>query len=168
MAQNRKIPILLSALGMMWLTVCAAAAADAGKPQVPFQVMIAPVSKTVNQKSIKPGDTIELKVIVEAPSSDAEMHVQIELLGGAELVSGDLSWRGILAKREKKQLVLSVRAPRSGIGTVSVKVRVDRDGRTLSAREAVYLLGSGPAAAENSVMKPAGKDSRGRPVKEYR
>jgi len=160
--------ILISIAATAWMASVAVAASVSGKPQIPLQVKIAPASPSVKQKTIKPGDAVELKVTAVSPAKGAEMHIEIELLDGAGLVSGDLSWKGILAKREKKQITLSVRAPQSGLGKVRARVFAVRDGQQSAVREATYLLGTDPAAAGTLNMKPAGKDSKGRAVNEYR
>jgi hypothetical protein len=147
----------------------AAAAPVSGKPQIPLQVRIEPASPAMKQKAIHPGEVVELTVTALSPAEDAEMRVEIELLDGAELVAGDLVWQGVLGRRGKKRMPLSVRTPRSGTGKVRASVFFLKDGGQQAVRVSLYLLGSSPsAAAGNAVGRPAAADSRGRAVQEYR
>jgi hypothetical protein len=146
----------------------AAAAPVSGKPQIPLQVRIEPASPALQQKAIQPGQVVGLEVTAQSPADGSEMRIEIELLDGAELVSGGLSWQGVLGRHEKKRIPLSVRAPRAGVGSVRARVYYLKDGGQRAVRESLYRLGVSAAAAAEAAGKPAGADSRGRAVKEYR
>ena len=153
--------ILFSAAG-------AGAAEIKAKPQLPVRIAIEPVQKALKAQGIKPGDIVELRITASTMKDADEVRIDAELQDGAELVSGATSWRGKAAKGAPNELVLGVRAPAGGTGTVKATVRVFRGGKQIMKKETRYFLGGEPSGPGRI---PAGavikKDAKGRDIVEY-
>jgi hypothetical protein len=145
----------------------AQAASSKGKPMIPVQVSIEPTVAKMKPQNIKPGDVVEFKVSARAPRGTDEMTIEITLLDGTELVSGDLKWSGKVSRNEEKRLVVSVRAPAKGTGRVMASVTVLRDGKSSIAKQAIYTLGSTDSGAAGKPAPATRRDNRGRTVVEY-
>jgi len=158
----------------VWTTLLLiAVAAYAGnpyqKPRLPIQVTIAPVHQTITSSTIKPNDVVDIEVKGVSLLDVADMNLQVELLKGAELVSGDVSWKGSAAKGEQKALLISVRAPSSGIGRVRAILSVTAGyGRPMTV-ETQFLLGADNSSHQHKKPAPVNKkDSKGRDIQEFR
>ncbi len=161
----------LTLLGAVALLLCATAApAGAGaksKPMIPVQVAIEPTAAKMKPKDIRPGDVVEFRVTAHAVRGADEVRVDITLLDGAELVAGDLNWAGKLSGSEAKQLIISVRAPSTGVGRVTAAVSAVRNGKIVMTKQAVYTLGVNAGAAKGKPAPKTRRDSKGREVVEY-
>ncbi len=116
---------------------------------------------------IKPGDIVEFKVTALSSIDVPEMNVKVELVGGADLVSGDTTWSGPAAKNEKKTITLIVRAPKKGLGRIKARVSLPpSDGARFSAQAEFRL---GPEVKTKPAQEPTvKKDRKGRSIIEYR
>jgi hypothetical protein len=137
------------------------------KPLSPLRINIAPVQAGITSDQIKPGDIVEFNVTAVSSIDTQELTINVELVGGVQLVSGDTSWNGPAAKNEEKSIALTVRAPRSGKGMIEAHVSIPpSDGARFSAG-AQYTLGSEvKTKPEND--RPVKKDLKGQDVIEYR
>jgi len=161
---------LIAGAAVLLLCASGADATDAtakGKPMIPVQVSIEPTAANLKAQNIKPGDVVELRIAARAVRGPEDMAVEITLLDGAELVSGDLGWSGRLSRNDVKQLVVSVRAPAKGTGRVMANVTVLRDGQGVMAKQAVYTLGAEDLSGKGMPARGTRKDSKGRSVVEY-
>ena len=97
----------------------------AGKPMAPLKISIAPVQPGLAAADIKPGDTVEFKIIGQAFTDATGLNINVELQNGAALVSGATSWTGSAKKGEDKTLLITVRAPiLAEVETVEMRVRL--------------------------------------------
>ncbi len=134
---------------------------------IPVQISIEPAAANLKPEAIKPGEVVELRITARVPSGGEETAVEITLLDGAELVSGDLTWSGRLSANDVKQLVVSVRAPAKGTGRVVANVTVLRAGRGVMAKQAVFTMGPEDLGVNGAPAREMRKDSKGRSVVEY-
>lgn len=140
---------------------------QAGKPLPPVQITIVPVQAGLAQEEIKPGDIIDLIITAESFAQTHEMRIEVNLTGGAKLVSGETSWKGSASKNEKKTITLTVQAPEKGKGIIRARVSLPPTGSTRFSSEAHFSLG--PEIREKPAKKPVvKKDSKGRRIIEYR
>ncbi len=142
-------------------------AAGKNKPMIPVQVDIKPTAAKMKPQDIKPGDVVEFKISARAPRGTEQMTIEITLLDGAELVSGDLKWSGKVSRNEEKKLIVSVRAPAKGTGRVMANVTLLRSGKATIAKQAIYTLGSALSGASGKPAPTTRRDSKGREVVEY-
>ncbi len=147
--------------------VHAEAAAAKGKPMIPVQVAIEPTVAKMKPQNIKPGDVVAFRVTAHAVRGADEVRIEITLQDGAELVSGDLKWSGKLTGSEEKQLVISVKAPATGVGRVVASVSSVRNGKVAAAKQTVYTLGTDTGSAKGKPAPKTRRDSKGREVVEY-
>ncbi len=142
-------------------------AKQARKPLPPLKISIVPDQAGLSSAEIKPGDIITLKVTAVAFLDVEEMRIEVQLSGGAKLVSGETSWKGPSAKNEKKTILLSVQAPEKGKGSIKARAVIPASNGTRFSSEARFSLG--PEVQANSEHKPViKKDSKGRIIMEYR
>ncbi len=171
MSRKTNIRWHLMLLGAVALLLCAtavpAAAGAKSKPMVPVQVTIEPTTAKMKPKDIRPGDVVEFRVSARAVRGADEVRVDITLLDGAELVAGDLNWAGKLSGNEAKQLVISVRAPSTGVGRVMAAVSAVRDGKVVMTKQSIYTLGANAGAEKGKPAPKTRRDSKGREVVEY-
>jgi len=137
------------------------------KPRLPLEISIAPTRAEVAQASMRPGDVVELAVPVSAEMDVSDVRVDAKVQGGAELVSGSLKMSAKLAKGEQKQLVLSVRVPDQGRGSVMATATFLRDGKKVLKRSMRYFLGPAEKDAGSQPAYKMQKDSQGRKIIEY-
>jgi len=155
---------------MLVLSGTVSAAGNAKKPRPPLKITIQPVQDNVLSTAIQPGETISFRVTAVSYVDTQELRVNIELSGGAELVSGQTAWTGTAAKNEKKEFILTVRAPQKGGGKISAHAAIPGTDGPSFAVESWYLLGAEPnmKSSLGDTRPKAKKDRRGRDVLEYR
>lgn len=154
---------------LTFMTMCSAkcSAWSAKKPLSPLQIRIAPVQPGITSAQIKPGDIIELKITAVSFIDVQEMRIEVELIGGAKLVSGDMSWSGPASRNEEKTIVLTVRAPEKGKGRINARLSIPPSDSTRFSAETQYVLGPEDKSKPEH-EHPVKKDSKGRNVIEYR
>lgn len=96
-----------------------------------------------------------------------EMRIEVELIGGTKLVSGDRTWRGPALKNEEKTIVLTVRVPETGKGRIKARVTIPPSDNTRFSSETQYVLGP-EIKSKPEHEHPVKKDSKGRDIIEYR
>lgn len=137
------------------------------KPLPPLQINIAPTQPGVTSSQINPGDIVEFKVIAVSFMDVQEMRIDVELTGGAKLLSGDTSWSGPAAKNEEKTFTLTVQAPEKGKGRVRARVTLPPSNSTRFSAETEFRLG--PEVKNKPEQEPViKKDRKGRSIIEYR
>ncbi len=137
------------------------------KPLPPLRISIAPVQPGITSDQIKPGDIIEFKVIALSSIDVPEMSIKVELVGGAKLVSGDMSWSGPAVKNEAKSITLTVQAPEQGKGMIKARVSLPPSDSTRFSAQTEFRLG--PETKTKSAQEPViKKDRKGRSIIEYR
>ena len=142
-------------------------AGQARKPLPPLRISIAPVQAGITPDQIKPGDNVEFRITAVSAIEVREMRVDVELTGGAKLVSGDTSWRGAATKNEGKSIILTVQAPENGQGGIRARVNLPPSGNARFSAQAQYVLGH-EIKSKPEEEHPVKKDSKGRNVIEYR
>lgn len=143
------------------------AAVPKAKPQPPLMISIAPAQPGVTPENIRPGDVVDFKVTATSMVDTTEMRIEVKLAGGAELVSGELSWTGPALKNEIKILPIRIRVPLKGKGSVKAQLSITLSGGTAFSTSSEYSLGH----VEKPKLEPARpvrKDSKGHDVIEYR
>jgi hypothetical protein len=164
---TRKFSLYLLLLCVFLSCPIYGAAVPSRKPLPPLRISITPVQSGITPDQIKPGDIVEFKVTALSSIDVPEMSVKVELIGGADLVSGDTSWSGPAAKNEEKSITLTVQAPKKGMGSVKARVSIPPSGGTRFSARAEYVLG--PLSKSKPEQEhPVKKDSKGRNVIEYR
>ena len=139
----------------------------AAKPRSPLQLNISPAQVGLAPADIKPGDAVEFKISAQTFADSGELTINVELHGGAELLSGVTSWTGAATKGEAKSLLITVRAPKHGNGWIKVRMSMSPSAGASFAAEAEYHFG------QNALKKPVPltvkkKDSKGREIMEHR
>ncbi len=137
------------------------------KPISPLQISIVPTQPGLAAEQIQPGDVVEFTVTAVSLIDAQAVRIDIALTGGAELVSGDTAWKGLMGRNESHSIVLSVRAPKDGKGIIRANVSVAPSGDGRFSAMAQYVMGPGTEAKAEQ-RHPVKKDSRGRTVIEYR
>ncbi len=137
------------------------------KPLPPLRISIAPVQQGIMQDQIKPGDIIEFNISAASSIDVGQMRIEVVLTGGAKLVSGNTSWSGPAGKNEVKTIVLTVRAPSSGLGRIKARAIVSPSDGTRFSAVAHYVLGK-EVKSKPEQEHPVKKDSKGRDIIEYR
>lgn len=137
------------------------------KPLPPLRIIIAPVQQDIMQDQIKPGDIIAFNVSATSSIDVPQMRIEVELTGGAKLVSGDTSWSGPAGKNEEKTIVLTVRAPKSGLGRIKARAIISSSDGTRFSAAGHYVLGK-EVKSKPEQEHPVKKDSKGRDIIEYR
>jgi hypothetical protein len=164
---NIGLAIICTAL--LGVQPCPAFARTAGKPLPPLQIAISPVNAALTPEAIKAGDIVEFKITAQSLIDVTEMDLEIELIGGAKLVSGETSWYGPAAKNEEKSLTIAVQAPQSGNGKIRARVTLQPSAGSRFSKLAIYTLGPEPKEkTTNKNDHPVRKDKEGRDVIEYR
>lgn len=158
---------LLIVLTLLMVHSTSVAASARSKPQPPVQVSIAPVRPGLASSNIKPGDVVEFRVSVLSSLDASEMRVFNSLDGGADLVSGDLTWTGQARKGEETSVTLTVRAPRKGRGTIHSKIDIYSGDVLIYSTKVVYEMGA-PEKSKPAQPRGIRKDSKGKDVIEYR
>lgn len=159
-------------MNRIWLALLMAVLLDplvvhAAKPRVPLQVNISPVQSSLVPADIRPGDTVEFKIAGKAFTDAAELNINVELHGGAKLVSGETSWSGPAKKGEDKALLITVRAPMHGNGMIRARISMSPSSGASFAAETEYLLGKS-AQKKPAHLPEKKKDHKGREIREYR
>jgi hypothetical protein len=162
-----KTHAILAAAFVAILAGAAPLHAMSGKPQLPVQITIGPAQPGMTAAKIKPGDITQIAVSARSMTAISEMKIEVSLHGGAELVSGPLEWAGPAGKGETKQLLLTVRAPQQGAGTVKATVTFVREGKQVLKRSMQYRLGAGDEEKNKKPAYQIKKDSKGRDIIEY-
>ena len=164
----KKINLLLLPFMMMLVFFqVVSAAGPSKKPLPPLQVRITSVQPGITPDQIKAGDTVELKVTAVSFMDGQELRIEVELIGGTKLVSGDKLWSGPLKKNEEKALLLTVQSPEKGRGGIRARVSIpSTDGARFSV-ETQYMLGF-ETKTKPEHERPVKKDHKGRNVIEYR
>lgn len=141
-------------------------AEQSSKPLPPVRVSVSAVPSTLSPELISPGDIVTVTITAVSMIETPELIVQVDLLGGTRLISGETSWRGPAAKGEEKNLTLNVQAPLKGKGRVRAVVSLPPSNATRFSADAVFILGSdtGHNDERNGVVK---KDKKGRSIIEY-
>ena len=141
--------------------------AEAGKPRLPLQVTISAAGIDTGA-SIKPSDTLWFTVeaipLIEAHT----LQITIELLDGAELVSGELFWSGPVHKGERKIMNLAVRASQSGGGGLRARAAIVNPGNRPIEAASQFSLGTVQKSTKPKTTPAVNKDRRGRTIQEYR
>ena len=141
--------------------------AHAAKPRAPLQVSISAAQPGLAPADIRPGDTVELKITGKTFADTAELNINVELHGGAKLVSGETSWTGPAKKGEDKTLLITVRVPMHGNGMVRARIAMSPSSGASFAAETEYRFGKN--AEKKPAREPAKKkDNKGREIREYR
>lgn len=137
------------------------------KPMPPLTVNISLVQKGVSPADVKPGDVVELLAVAKTSLDSPEMSISVVLAGGAELVSGDLFWKGRATAGREQILRFSVRVPLAGQGRLVARVSVSDGKGVVFGSESTCILG--PEAQSKPLQTvPLKKDKKGRPIMEYR
>ena len=158
---------MLSLIMMLVFFQVVSAAGPSKKPLPPLQIRIAPVQPGITPDQIKAGDTVELEVTAVSFMDGQELRIEVELIGGAKLISGDKLWSGPLTKNEEKTILLTVQAPEKGKGRIRARASIlSTDGARFSA-ETQYILGL-ETKTKPEQEHPVKKDNKGRNVIEYR
>lgn len=139
----------------------------AAKPQSPLQLNISPARVGLIPADIKPGDAVELMISAQTFADTSKLKINVELHGGAELLSGVTSWTGAANKGDGKVMLITVRAPRHGNGWVKALMSMSPSAGASFATEAEYHFG------QHALKKPVPlavkkKDSKGREIMEHR
>ncbi len=142
--------------------------APSRKPLPPVSISITPVSSDITPDQIKPGDIVEFKVSIRSSIPVDELRIDIKLVDGTKLVSGDLSWTGHVDKREEKALFVTIQAPKNGKGGINARGSLPPADGTRFSAEAHYSFGPEIKEENNKNEHPVKKDSKGRNVIEYR
>lgn len=137
-----------------------------GKPKPPVQISISPVNTSIAPADIKPGDTVEFKILASSRIEAQKMEIKVDIAGGAELVSGETEWSGPVAKNGEKSLAITVRVPLKGHGRIKAKAVIPVSEGTSFAAAASYTLGE--EEKKEKVKPPVKKDSKGRDIREYK
>lgn len=168
MANGKKWVSAAAALGLVCLLAgVSSAASSKSKPMIPVGISIEATDAKMKPQNIKPGDVVEFRISAQAVRGADEVSIEITLQGGAELVSGDLKWTGKLSRTERKQIVISVRAPSTGTGKVMASITALRNGQTVMSKQATYALGSEEMSVKGKPAHGMQKDAKGRSVVEY-
>ena len=138
------------------------------KPMSPVRVQVSPTQSGISPETIKAGDIIEFKVTASSGIPTDELKIDVDLLQGAKLVSGDLSWTGPAGKNEEKTITLFVRAPENGKGKIRARVSLPPTKGARFSAEALYFLGPEARQKPDMGQSSVKKNSRGRDVIEYR
>jgi hypothetical protein len=149
-----------------------AAVAPAGgktqKPRPPLDVSVAPVQEGLSSSDIKPGDVVEFKLEVRSFMEAEELQITIRLSGGAELVAGDISWTGPVAKNEDKTLAFTVRSPLKGRGKIDARISVPGKNQSAFTANTRYILGPEPGTKKKSEPSPRLRQGgQGKDILEY-
>ena len=144
------------------------AAPKSVKPQSPLQVSIISTDPSVVQETIKPGDVVAFTVTVRSLADAEEMQISVSLPKGADLVAGDLSWKGAVRKEEQRSLgfIIKVPAKQGGLIKASAIIHAADGGHSFSA-QAHYSLGAS-AKTKTGPTQTIKKTGRGGDVIEYR
>lgn len=138
-----------------------------GKPRSPLQVTIVPAQSDVVPAGIKPGDVVEFKVTGKSPGAEGDMKIKVELVGGVELLSGDIAWSGFTQKGEEKSFLIAVKVPRHGNGIIRARVSMSPSSAASFTAVAEYCFGK-YAEKKPSHLPEIKKDNRGRSIREHR
>jgi len=154
-------------LALLVAILTGSCAAQAAKPLSPIQVNISPAQAGISPENIKPGDVVELRIAGKSFVDSGELGIKIELIGGAELVSGETAWTGTVEKGGEKAILITVRSPKHGGGGVRARAWMSPSSGATFAAEAKYLIG--PDALKKPELPPGiKKDHKGREIREYR
>lgn len=164
---NRKLIPYWSLLFVLFFNPGVGSAGPSHKPLPPLRISIVPVQSGTVPDQVKPDDVIEFRVTAVSAVDVREMRIDVELTGGAKLVSGDTSWSGSAAKNEEKSITLIVQAPKTGKGRIKAKVSIPPADGTRFSAGAEYTLGP-ELKSKPEQEHPVKKDGRGRSVIEYR
>lgn len=139
-----------------------------GKPVAPLKISIAPASPTLAPADIRPGDAVELKIVGRSFVDAAEMTINVQLRGGVTLVSGDTKWVGPAVNGEEQPVLITVRVPDHGNGSVMAGISLSPSPGSSFAAQAEYRFGK--HSEKNSLRLPPEikKDNKGRAIREYR
>ncbi len=153
---------------IMLLSAPFAMAGRSRKPLSPLQIRILPERTGLTADQIQPGDVVGFKVTAVSAIDAPKLVIDVELTGGAKLVSGDTSWSGSVAKNEEMSIVLTVQTPRAGKGRIRARaVILPSEGDARFSANALYILGP-PEKTMPAVDHSVKKDSKGRNIIEYR
>ncbi len=141
-------------------------AASGEKPLPPLFISIAAVPPVVNPADIRPGDVVEFKVVARSFMDADTMVIKVDLAEGVELVSGDTSWSGPVARNEEKTVNFTVRAPAKGAGKIKARVSIRGARDEAFSKQVQYEMGV-EANKKTRPIPPVKKDSRGRGLIEY-
>lgn len=141
--------------------------AYAAKPLSPIQVNIEPVQAGIASANIRPGDIVELRIVSKSFVDAGELAIRCYLHGGAVLLAGETTWIGPVKKGDVKTLLITVRAPRHGIGVVRARAAMSPSIGASFAAEAEFRLGP-DVANKPAPMPEIKRDHKGREIKEYR
>lgn len=153
--------------------VCLSAPAQAGafryygKPLPPLQVSIAPVQSGLAAADIKPGDVVEFRIRARSVADAGELTIKVELHGGLQLVTGDLSWSGPVKQGEDKTLTITVRNSSQGNGRVVARISTSPASGASFTSQVEYLMGR-QTQNKSATVAQEKKDSKGRQIREYR
>jgi len=168
--------LVIACCSVSLLTTAMVTAEPAQKPLPPLQVTIQPVRTDITPDAIQPGEAIAFRVTAVSLVDTQEMRIKVDLVSGAELVSGGTSWIGRAAKNVEKVLILTVRAPKNGRGSIKARASIPNTQGAAFSTETSYQLGADAQASQklnqkSSIMEPeqqVKKDSKGTSVIEYR
>lgn len=152
--------------------LCALSVANAGgmethgKPRSPLQVNIAPAQSGLVPTDIKPGDVVAFNITGRSPGAEGEMTMKVELIGGAELVSGDTAWAGLVQRGEGNSLLITVKAPKHGNGIIRARVSMAPSVGASFTAVAEYRFGK--FAERKPQLPDVKKDNKGRSIREYK
>ncbi len=154
-------------ISMLFLLILLPGVSFAEKPGAPLSVEIAPVQAGLSPLEMRPGDVVEFAVSVLARSAAGDVKITISFSGGLELAAGEAAWTGSLAKGDRKTMLLTVRVPQSGKGTIKARAETRPTANAVLAAQAEYKIG------QEAVQKPVNglkmkKDGKRRDVMEHR
>ena len=136
------------------------------KPLSPLSVTIRPVQQGLSSSDIKPGDVVQLEVVVVSHVGLTRADLKITLTGGARLAAGDDRWSGPMEKDRETVIPVTVAVPQTGRG--EVKATLSAGGFHAGAQ---FTLGQEPKVKPGSGPGKRGmktKDSKGHDIIEYR
>lgn len=151
---------------LLMLALSVPLVAQAAKPMSPLQVSINADQSGLIVAAIKPGDVVNLRVTAKTYIDTEDLLLRVELHGGAQLISGDLSWLGSANKGEERVLHFSVRVPKQGQGRIKVKSSISQLTAAPITAESEYILGNLPQKKSGAAL-PTKKNSNGRMIREY-
>lgn len=148
--------VLLFALGCQ-------AAPHTHKPQGPLTVTITPEGEVV------PGEPVTLVVRVSSSMASPDLQLLVHPPGDMQLVSGELQWRGAIARNGTVTLQFTGLFSDKHASTVSATAHVAAPGGGRMASRAQWRTGPQPAqkpAPQGRVIKRNGEDVVEVPLKQ--
>ena len=158
---------IFAALVLCGTIVTSVEAGTRQKPQAPAEILITPLLREANGKTIDPGEIVTLKISARAFIEVDELLIETFLPAGSEFVSGDRIWKGSAARNESKEITLTIRSPLQGSDTVQARVSLFRAGERLTSKQTNFDFFTKSGSSPNKPARPSRKDSKGREIVTY-